>query len=92
MKENSARYFNNRACQYYPCHQVENEEEFNCLFCYCPLYALGDQCGGDFRYTDRGIKDCTACTLPHSEGGYEHVMAHIKGVVEMGREPGTVHT
>lgn len=85
MKENSARYFSNKNCAYYPCHKVENEEDFNCLFCYCPLYALGERCGGNFRYTNNGIKDCTNCILPHSEGGYEHVMAHIKDVLELGK-------
>lgn len=34
----SYRYFENRACQYYPCHK--GIEELNCLFCYCPLYTL----------------------------------------------------
>ena len=36
MTENSYRFFSNRECQYYPCH--EGIEEMNCLFCYCPLY------------------------------------------------------
>lgn len=85
MKENSAKYFSNRACQYFPCHKAENTEDFNCLFCYCPLYALGGRCGGNFRYTDKGVKDCTECAIPHSEGGYEYVMAHIRGVTEMAR-------
>lgn len=86
MKENSARYFNNRACRYYPCHRVENDEDFNCLFCYCPLYALGDKCGGNFHYTDRGIKDCTDCSAPHRGGGYEYVMEHIREITDMVRK------
>lgn len=35
---NSYRFFQNKECEYFPCHKTENEEEFNCLFCYCPLY------------------------------------------------------
>lgn len=85
MKENSAKYFSNKACQYFPCHKAENTEDFNCLFCYCPLYALGGRCGGNFRYTDKDVKDCTNCAIPHGEGGYEYVMAHIRGVTEMAR-------
>ena len=85
MKENSEKYFSNRACQYFPCHKAENTDDFNCLFCYCPLYALGSRCGGNFRYTDKGVKDCTECAIPHGEGGYEYVMAHIRGVTEMAR-------
>ena len=85
MKENSAKYFNNRSCQYYPCHKVEEEAEFNCLFCYCPLYALGERCGGSFRYTEEGIKDCSACIIPHSEGGYEHEAARNRDEIELGK-------
>ncbi len=84
MRANSARYFCNRECAYYPCHRVGEEEEFNCLFCYCPLYVLGDKCGGDFKYTKKGIKDCSGCVIPHTEGGYEHVMERIRAVVELG--------
>lgn len=58
-------FFSNKECEYFPCHQGADPENFNCLFCYCPLYALGDKCGGNFRYTDKGIKDCTNCQLPH---------------------------
>lgn len=83
MKANSSKYFCNRECAYYPCHKVEEGEEFNCLFCYCPLYALGDQCGGNFKYTAKGIKDCSDCAIPHREGGYEHVMKGIRRVVVM---------
>ena len=31
-------WFQNRECEYFPCHKGVREEEFNCLFCYCPLY------------------------------------------------------
>lgn len=34
--ENSHRFFENRECKYFPCHK--GLEDFNCLFCYCPLY------------------------------------------------------
>ena len=59
------QFFQNRACEYFPCHMGVAEADFNCLFCYCPLYALGPGCGGDFRYTARGVKDCSACTRLH---------------------------
>ena len=58
-------FFSNRACKYFPCHEGVDEDEFNCLFCYCPLYALGPACGGDFTYTETGRKNCTACSIPH---------------------------
>ena len=34
-------FFSNRECEYFPCHKGADPENFNCLFCYCPLYALG---------------------------------------------------
>ena len=52
-------FFSNKECEYFPCHKGADPENFNCLFCYCPLYALGDKCGGNFRITEKGIKDCT---------------------------------
>ena len=41
-----SRFFQNTECEFFPCHQGISKEEFNCLFCYCPLYALGKECGG----------------------------------------------
>ncbi|MBP8030977.1 MAG: metal-binding protein, partial [Acetobacterium sp.] len=35
------KFFQHRDCEYFPCHQADDLEDFNCLFCYCPLYALG---------------------------------------------------
>ena len=80
MKQNSHSFFQNRDCKYFPCHKVTDDSEFNCLFCYCPLYALGDQCGGNFRYTDRGIKDCSHCIRPHSDGGYEYILSKFADI------------
>ena len=38
-------FYTNKECEYYPCHPVPEGTEFNCLFCYCPLYMLGRKCG-----------------------------------------------
>jgi len=62
---NSSSFFRNVSCAYFPCHEGVDEREFNCLFCYCPLYALGPACGGDFSYTASGVKDCSGCTRLH---------------------------
>ena len=58
-------FFQNRECEYFPCHEGVPEDAFNCILCYCPLYALGPNCGGGFSYTEKGAKDCSGCTLPH---------------------------
>lgn len=69
------RFFQNRACPYFPCHEGVPEEDFNCLFCFCPLYSLGRACGGGFTYTDGGIKSCAACTVPHRPENYDRILA-----------------
>ena len=74
--KNCYSYFQNKECEFFPCHQSEGDF-FNCLFCYCPLYSLGDKCGGNFKYTKDGIKDCSLCMIPHSEGGYLHILSKI---------------
>ena len=85
MRENSSEFFQNRGCKYFPCHKNASEEDFNCLFCYCPLYALGERCGGNFTYTEKGIKNCTNCLLPHSEGGYEYVLSNFSKIARLAK-------
>lgn len=79
----SERYFQNSNCTYFPCHKGANRDNFNCLFCYCPLYALGDQCGGAFSYTDNGIKDCSGCLIPHREENYDRIMEKMSMVLAL---------
>ena len=79
------KFNQNKKCEYFPCHKTENKEGFNCLFCYCPLYMLKDKCGGNFKYNN-GIKDCSDCMIPHSDGGYDFIMAKIGMVIEIGSE------
>ena len=81
--KNSYRYFENRDCQYYPCH--EGMGEINCLFCYCPLYALGDKCGGSFTYLENGIKDCSRCLIPHRPENYDKIMEKMPQVMELAK-------
>ncbi|MBQ4037393.1 MAG: metal-binding protein [Clostridia bacterium] len=85
MKKNDHSYFKNTECEYFPCHQLEGDD-FNCMFCCCPLYALGAACGGNFTYTDKGVKDCSACTKPHGKDGYEYVSARLRAVSEIAKE------
>ena len=71
----SARFFANKDCEHYPCHK--GIEEMNCLFCYCPLYHLED-CGGNYSFTEKGVKDCSECKLPHKADNYEYVIDKLK--------------
>lgn len=86
MKPFNAKFFQNRSCEYFPCHKNVPEEDFNCLFCYCPLYLLGRDCGGNFVYLSNGIKSCENCTLPHGATGYDHVMDKYGLVAERIRQ------
>lgn len=82
-KGENYKFVQNKKCEFFPCHKTADPAKFNCLFCYCPLYVLGDRCGGDFTYTDEGIKDCSDCMIPHDENGYEHIMSRIGEVIRM---------
>lgn len=84
---NNYKFFNNKDCEFFPCHEVSNKDEFNCLFCYCPLYMLEKKCGGKFTYTPHGIKDCSQCILPHIKDiGYNHVQKKMMEVIEIVQE------
>ena len=79
-------FFSNTACEYFPCHDDWDPEDFNCLFCYCPLYALGAACGGRFKYTEKDVKDCTNCSLPHrGDAGTEMVKKRFSAIVELAK-------
>lgn len=81
------KFFNHTACEFYPCHDMK-PEELNCLFCFCPLYCLGEACGGNPRYVGEhnDIKDCSACTLPHRRENYDYVMGKFQEIVEAMRK------
>nr|WP_294526781.1 cysteine-rich small domain-containing protein [uncultured Blautia sp.] len=76
-------YFSHKDCEFFPCHKGADPQDFNCLFCYCPLYALGDKCGGNFRYTEKGLKDCTGCLLPHKHRNYGYVTGKYQELAKL---------
>ena len=83
---NSENFFCNKECKFFPCHKTDDEENFNCLYCFCPLYALGDKCGGNFTYTKSGIKNCDACNLPHTPEGAEHINKMISEIIKIAKK------
>jgi len=78
--QNSERFFRNADCKYFPCHKGGDPERFNCLFCYCPLYFMGEKCGGHFNYVGKNkkVKSCANCTLPHNPEYYAVIMKKLK--------------
>ncbi|SHJ67236.1 Cysteine-rich small domain-containing protein [Dethiosulfatibacter aminovorans DSM 17477] len=79
------KFVQNRACEYFPCHKGVPEDKFNCLFCFCPLYMLKDECGGNYEVKN-DIKDCTNCAIPHSPGGYDYIMSKMDEVIKRGSD------
>ncbi len=75
-RERHSGFFINAACEYFPCHNLP-EERFNCMFCYCPLYDAED-CGGQYFYNDKGIKNCRDCIYVHDRDNYPEIIKKIK--------------
>ena len=82
-------FFQNTSCEYFPCHAGADKETFSCMFCYCPLYALGENCGGNFTYTEKGIKDCSGCMRPHKRENYESICKCMDKVLELAKKKDT---
>lgn len=76
-------YFSHKKCEYFPCHAGTDPENFNCLFCYCPLYALGKDCGGNFVINAKGRKDCTNCQIPHKRENYDYIVGKYKEIEKL---------
>jgi Zn-finger protein len=75
--KNCFSFFKNHECEHFPCHNVSNTEDFNCLFCYCPLYA-DKNCGGNFTLLENGIKDCSNCLIPHNPKNYDLIISKLQ--------------
>jgi len=77
--ENSFKFFENRKCEYFPCHK--GLKDFNCLFCYCPFYDW-DKCPGNSNYIEvsdgKKIKDCSFCNLPHVPDNYDFIIETLR--------------
>lgn len=52
------------------------------MLCYCPLYMLGPDCGGNFEYLPSGIKSCLNCNRPHDPKRWNEMMGMMKVVVQ----------
>lgn len=79
-------YFQNTQCEFFPCHETSNPENFSCLFCYCPLYALGRKCNGNYKYLENGVKDCSDCLIPHKKENFAYITARFEEIAEMVKE------
>lgn len=80
--EKNYKFVQNLKCENFPCHKSPEKENFNCLFCFCPLYCLGEKCDGNFFFTEKGIKSCKNCSFPHKKENYDKITARFKEIVE----------
>lgn len=86
LSQERFKFFQHRECEFFPCHKTNDPDTFNCLFCYCPLYALGTKCGGNYKITDNGVKDCSGCMFPHVKGNYDKVNERFQDIVEIAKK------
>jgi Zn-finger protein len=77
VKTENFKFFENKDCEFYPCH---DKQSINCLFCYCPLVWL--ECPGKYTVIESppGVKrkDCSECTLTHGKMGWEVVQKWVR--------------
>ncbi len=76
-------FFQHQDCEFFPCHEGIERSDFNCLFCYCPLYALGERCGGNYRYLESGVKSCEHCNIPHRRENYERILSRFPDLARL---------
>ena len=81
--EDKHRFFAHRECEFFPCHPGADPDRFNCLFCYCPLYCLGKNCGGNFTVLENGVKDCSGCLYPHIPENYQAVNSRYQEILDI---------
>ena len=55
-------------------------------FSACPLYALGERCGGNFTYSPQGVKDCSNCLVPHRVENYDKICARFAEIAALCRK------
>ena len=88
-KTSNYKGFTHKKCEFYPCHDLndfKHKDEFNCIFCNCPLYWL--ECPGTYAVImdADGVsrKDCSQCTLPHD--GFK-TSWHIMNISKWQKQP-----
>ena len=85
MQTENYKFFSHKECEFFPCHDVNDIDDFKCMFCYCPLYALGEKCGGNFEYLENGVKSCSECMIPHRRDAYDFIISKCSELIELAR-------
>ncbi|MFO0754283.1 MAG: cysteine-rich small domain-containing protein [Thermodesulfovibrionales bacterium] len=83
--KDTSEFFSNHTCKYFPCHETDSKQ-FNCIFCYCPMYFVPN-CLGRPRFitsNNKMVKDCSACDYPHRPENYRKVISYLIDVIKKG--------
>ena len=75
------KFFQNKKCEYFPCHKGIPEEDFNCLFCYCPLYTLGKSCGGNCEFLEKWSQILHEMWFSASANNYDKVISRFQEII-----------
>ena len=86
LSKRNYSFFQHKECEFFPCHKTNDPDNFNCLFCYCPLYALGSNCGGNYKYLEGGFKDCSNCMFPHVRSNYDKILERYSDIIKLAAE------
>ena len=76
LSKKNYSFYTHRECEFFPCHKTNDPDNFNCLFCYCPLYALGPNCGGNYKYNESGCKDCV-------RSNYDKILERYSDIIKI---------
>lgn len=76
MTQFNSKWFRNSDCEYFPCHVGVDYNDFNCKYCYCPLFSL--DCDGEFIILDGGMKSCMNCTFPHDKNNNGEILRMLR--------------
>ena len=80
MRNNDFNHYQNTDCRYFPCHDTVPREDFNCLFCYCPLYFI--ECDGNYVMENYG-KDCSKCTRNHDKDSWKFIVSRLRTYMDI---------
>jgi len=81
-RKTKSKFFTHTKCEYFPCHPGIVKEDFNCLFCYCPLHNTKEcvlKTTVNFGQKDESYYSlCLKCGFPHDRKNYSKIIKKLK--------------
>lgn len=85
MEEKHYDFFQNKLCEFYPCHPGADPETFSCLFCDCPLYA-GRPVRGELPLYGKRGQGLYHCLRPHVRENYGKILEKMPEILELAKK------